>query len=104
MNGTSATRSPFDSVLCLGFGNRLPLHVRRIVRPTAGERDDVIDHVSRSAVWVPGLSHEPTLCVFASRDPSFCGARAGGAERARVMAGGDTRWWPISALVASMRG
>lgn len=62
----SATRPSFDLVLRLRFGNRLPLHVRRIVRPAARQRDDVVDDVAGPPVRKPRLPHEPTLGCLAS--------------------------------------
>lgn len=41
----------FVGILPFGFGDRLPLHVRRRVRTAGAERDDVVDHVARTGAF-----------------------------------------------------
>jgi hypothetical protein len=44
-----AALAALPSVLFLGFLDRLPGHITRVVRSMAGERDNVIDHIAGAA-------------------------------------------------------
>src|SRR5437773_6222175 len=54
----TTTPPPLDPILCLPLPRRLPLHVAGRVGTAAGERHDVIDHVTGPAVRMTGLPHE----------------------------------------------
>ena len=58
----------FDLVLRLRRGDGLPLHVARHIGTAAGERLDVIDHVARTTMWIPGLPRERMSSRFAPLD------------------------------------
>ncbi len=80
-------------VLGRSFGDGLPLHVARSVRTAASQRDDVINHVARAAVWVASLSCEgvPGAIArwkfpFASRGTDVCPGVVAGALAAAVSA------------------
>src|SRR5256885_15735838 len=72
-----------DLVLRLPFFDGLPLHVARVVRPTTGQRHDVIDHVTPPSVGVPGCSHEVLLGGLAPLDTTPVVAPHTGQERRR---------------------
>ena len=56
----------FDFVLRFRIRNRLPLHVARIVRATAGQRLNVVHDMPRPPVRMASLSHEIVLCLRAA--------------------------------------
>src|SRR6266566_821359 len=60
-----------DLVLRLRLLVGLPLHVAWIISAAAGERLDVIDDISRSAVWETRLRHEEPPRCLAPHDVAF---------------------------------
>src|SRR5712692_6618855 len=64
-----------DRVLRLRLGDRLPLHVDRIVDASARERHDVIDDVARTAMRIARLSLEGAFRRLMARRPLVGGPR-----------------------------
>src|SRR4051794_31924039 len=60
------TPDPLSLILRFTFRNRLPPHIRRRVYTATRKRLDVVNHVPRPAVGVPGLPRER---VSRSRTP-----------------------------------
>jgi hypothetical protein len=71
----SSASCPFRLVFQLGGFDRLPLHVARGISATARKRHDVIDHVTRATMGIPGLDLELMLSRLAPGDPAVAISR-----------------------------
>jgi hypothetical protein len=87
LGGTRGFEGLFDLVFGLGFLNRLPLHVARIIGASTFERKDVVDDVTRAGT---GCGTGRRTGVTGLEGVSRCGAAADAAAGAPLASFAET--------------